>query len=104
MKREDVSKIFSDATSEQIDKILDLNSADIGKAKKGYDDLKAELETANQIVAEINRQYEELRYANAFAEDYKAKMVPETALHRFDENYTQEEARALETNVAIYRS
>lgn len=34
MKREDVSKIFSDATGEQIDKILDLNSADIGKAKK----------------------------------------------------------------------
>lgn len=88
MKREDVSKIFSDATSEQIDKILDLNSADIGKAKKGYDDLKAELETANQTVAEINRQYEELRGANASAEDYKAKMVPETALHRFDENYT----------------
>ncbi len=34
MKREDVSKIFAEATAEQIDKILDLNSADIGKAKK----------------------------------------------------------------------
>ena len=87
MKREDVSKIFSDATGEQIDKILDLNSADIGKAKKGFDDLKAELDTAKKTIAEINRQYEELRYANASAEDYKAKMVPETALHRFDGNY-----------------
>lgn len=73
MKREDVSKIFSEATSEQIDKILDLNSADIGKAKKGYDDLKTELETANQTIADINKQYDELKAANASAEDYKTK-------------------------------
>lgn len=37
MKREDVKGIFAEATSEQIDKILDLNSSDIGKAKKEYD-------------------------------------------------------------------
>lgn len=38
MKREDVKGIFAEATAEQIDKILDLNSSDIGKAKKGYDE------------------------------------------------------------------
>ena len=34
MKREDVSKIFENATEEQISKLLDINSADIGAAKK----------------------------------------------------------------------
>ena len=73
MKREDVSKIFAEATAEQIDKILDLNSADIGKAKKGFDDLKAELETAKQTITDINKQYDDLKAANASAEDYKTK-------------------------------
>lgn len=73
MKREDVSKIFAGATPEQIDKILDLNSADIGKAKKGFDDLKTELETAKQTITDINKQYDDLKAANASAEDYKTK-------------------------------
>jgi hypothetical protein len=73
MKREDVSKIFTEATPEQIDKILDLNSADIGKAKKGFDDLKADLETAKQTITDINKQYDDLKAANASAEDYKTK-------------------------------
>lgn len=73
MKREDVSKIFAEATADQIDKILDLNSADIGKAKKGFDDLKAELETAKQTITDINKQYDDLKAANASAEDYKTK-------------------------------
>ena len=73
MKREDVSKIFAEATAEQIDKILDLNSADIGKAKKGFDDLKAELDTAKQTITDINKQYDDLKAANASAEDYKTK-------------------------------
>lgn len=73
MKREDVSKIFAEATAEQIDKILDLNSADIGKAKKGFDDLKADLETAKQTITDINKQYDDLKAANASAEDYKTK-------------------------------
>lgn len=73
MKREDVSKIFAEATPEQIDKILDLNSADIGKAKKDYDSLKVELDTAKQTITDINKQYDELKTANASAEDYKKK-------------------------------
>lgn len=73
MKREDVSKIFAEATSEQIDKILNLNSADIGKAKKDYDNLKTELETAKQTITDINKQYDDLKAANASADDYKKK-------------------------------
>lgn len=73
MKREDVSKIFDGATEEQINKILDLNSADIGKAKKDFEDLKAELDTAKQTITDINKQYDDLKAANASAEDYKTK-------------------------------
>ena len=96
MKREDVSKIFAEATAEQIDKILDLNSADIGKAKKGFDDLKAELETANQTITDINKQYDDLKAANASAEDYKTKYDELVA----DNKRKAEEQAARELEVA----
>lgn len=35
MTREQVKKLFPEATEEQISAVLDANSADIGKAKKG---------------------------------------------------------------------
>lgn len=35
MKREDIARIFEGATKEQIDEIMNLNSADIGNAKNG---------------------------------------------------------------------
>lgn len=73
MKREDVAKVFANATSEQIDSILNINSADIGKAKKDYDTIKAELDTAKQQITDINTQYENLKTANASAEEYKTK-------------------------------
>lgn len=57
MKREDVSKIFDSATEEQITKILDLNSADIGKAKSKLeaerDNYKSQLETAQNTLKEF---------------------------------------------------
>ena len=34
MKREDISRIFEGATEEQINEILNINSTDIGNAKK----------------------------------------------------------------------
>jgi len=41
MTREEIKKIVEGITDEQLKSILDINSADIGKAKKDYDDLKA---------------------------------------------------------------
>ena len=35
MRREEILEIFADATKEQINRLLDLNSADIGAAKRG---------------------------------------------------------------------
>ena len=52
MKREDITKIFEGATDEQISAILNINSADIGKAKSKLeserDNYKSQLETATE--------------------------------------------------------
>lgn len=57
MKREDVSKVFEGATDEQINAILDINSADIGKAKHKLeverDNYKDSLEAAQNALKEF---------------------------------------------------
>lgn len=45
MKREDISRIIPNLTDEQINSLLDINSADIGRVKKERDGYKAQLET-----------------------------------------------------------
>ena len=52
MKRTDITDIFPDATSEQIDKILNLNGADINKAKGDLDSIKTELASAQAKLSE----------------------------------------------------
>lgn len=73
MKREDISKIFEGATDEQINSILNINSADIGKAKADYENLKQELGTAKQSLADITGELQTLKDSNADAEDWKKK-------------------------------
>lgn len=57
MKREEVAKIFEGATDEQITAILNINSADIGKAKEKIeaerDNYKTQLETAQTALKEF---------------------------------------------------
>lgn len=43
MKRTDITELFPDATAEQINKLMDLNGADINKAKGDLDALKEQL-------------------------------------------------------------
>lgn len=58
MKREDITKIFEGATEEQITAVLDINSADIGSAKKKLeaerDNYKSQLETAQNALKEFD--------------------------------------------------
>lgn len=54
MKREDIAKIFEGATEEQISAILNINSADIGKAKGGATKLQEDLDAANAALAKAN--------------------------------------------------
>ena len=57
MKREDITKVFEGATDEQINSLLDINSADIGNAKKKLeaerDNYKSQLETAQNALKEF---------------------------------------------------
>lgn len=57
MKREDITKHFPDATKEQIDALLDINSSDIGRAKKqaetDRDSYKSQLETAQNSLKDF---------------------------------------------------
>lgn len=52
MKREDIINLFPEATSEQIGQLLNINGADITRAKGSLADIQSALEAAN---AEINR-------------------------------------------------
>lgn len=44
MKKEDIAKVFPDATEEQIKALLDISGADIGKAEGERDTYKAQLD------------------------------------------------------------
>lgn len=53
MKREDITTVFPDATKEQIDALLNIHSADIGKLKGDNDTLRGQLETANGTIGTL---------------------------------------------------
>lgn len=53
MKREDVSRIFKDATEEQINQLLDINSADIGKARGSAAKMQEDLDAAHATIVEL---------------------------------------------------
>ncbi len=74
MTREDLRGIVEGISDEQLKKILDINSADIGKAKKGFDEVKAELETANEEGERMKTEILELREGQCEAEKMKSKI------------------------------
>ena len=57
MTRKDISTIFADATDEQIDALLDINSTDIGNAKRK---LENDLTAANNTLTERDNTIAEL--------------------------------------------
>ena len=60
MRREEILEIFADATKEQINRLLDLNSADIGAAKRGSTQLQSDLDAANRTIDELRRANAEI--------------------------------------------
>lgn len=58
MKREDVKGIVPDITEEQLQKIMDLHSGDIGAHKQSIDTLKAERDAARAQLAEADKKLE----------------------------------------------
>ncbi len=73
MKREDIKKIFPDATEEQLKGLLDINTADIGRAKGDLETVKADLEKANGTLREYETTIADLKKSAEGNEDFKKK-------------------------------
>ena len=72
-KREDIKKIFPDATEEQLKGLLDINTADIGKAKGELEAVKADLEKANGTLREYETTIADMKKSAEGNEDFKKK-------------------------------
>ena len=73
MKREEIKAIFADATDDQLKAVMDLNGADVEKAKAKVTALDAEVNEKKKALESLNTEFEALKSSNATAEDYKAK-------------------------------
>lgn len=73
MKREDIKKIFPDATEEQLKGLLDINTADSGKAKGELEAVKADLEKANGTLKEYETTIADMKKSAEGNEDFKKK-------------------------------
>lgn len=74
MTQNDVRTIFDGATDAQVKAILDLNSSDIGKAKKECDALRSELDEAKNKVQSYETEIGGLRDSVDEAEKLKTKV------------------------------
>lgn len=54
MTREEIKGILPDITDEQLKSVLDINSIDIGKAKKDYEAVSGQLATAKATIKQLN--------------------------------------------------
>ncbi len=74
MTRDDLRGIVTGITDEQLKKILDINSSDIGKTKLDADGLKAELEEANKKVLDMETELGALKESQCEAEKMREKI------------------------------
>lgn len=101
MKREDVKKIFGEASDEQITALLNINSADIGKAKGDYDKLKGDFDTQKNTLADLTKELDALKETNASAEDWKEKYKKLSDDIEVQKKKTEEERQKAEKDAEI---
>lgn len=82
MTRDEVKSIFKDATDEQLEKLLDINSRDIGKAKGKASDQAAEVERLRTALSDRDATIKKLEEASGDAEATRKEL----------DRYKQEEA------------
>lgn len=76
MKRDDITALFPDATTEQIDTLMGINGADINKAKGDLDNLKGQLATATAELEQLknNNNADELSKVQALASSLQTEL------------------------------
>ncbi len=73
MTRDDLRGIIEGITDEQLKKILDIHSADIGKAKGDVESIKTELENANKKIGEYETEIGNLKESLGDAKELQKK-------------------------------
>lgn len=71
MTRDRVRNIISGITDEQLQQILDINSADIGKAKEPIAALQQQLTTANNTISELEKNKGDVAALQSQIDTYK---------------------------------
>lgn len=72
MTREDIRKHFPDATDDQISALLDINSRDVGKVKTAYENAAAELKTARETIAELEKNAKNAEALQKTLDEFRA--------------------------------
>lgn len=71
MTREDIRKHFPEATEDQIDDLLDINSRDIGKHKTAAETAAADLKKANDTIKQLEDNAKDSAALQKTIDDYK---------------------------------
>ncbi len=74
MTRDELRGIIEGISDEQLKKILDINSSDIGKAKSNFEELKAQLEASELKSAELEERVSVLQQGQSDAEKMKDEL------------------------------
>lgn len=74
MKREELKNIVDGITDEQLKQILDINTADIGKAKGDAEQIKEQNETLIKDKSDLELKIKNLTEQNNTAEGYKKEL------------------------------
>lgn len=75
MKRDELKGIIPEITDEQLTKVLDINTTDIGKAKTDYTDLKAKYDTEVETRKGLETDIKKLKDGAADAEGLNKKIA-----------------------------
>lgn len=98
MTREEIRGIVEGISDEQLKKILDINSSDIGKAKAEVDNLKAQLEKATEETAKFEETLANLEVSQCEAEELKKKI--EELQRTIDEKENEEKEISFQKDLA----
>lgn len=98
MTRDELRKIVKGITDEQLKQILDINSADVGKAKGSFKEMQQQLEEANRKLAEGENLQAQLDKAKQRLTEYEGKEADRALSERFsavsgEDNFIKELTR-----------
>ncbi len=83
MTRDELRGIVEGITDEQLKQILDINSADIGKAKGSFKEMQQQLEEANRKLAEGENLQAQLDEAKQRLTEYEGREADRALSERF---------------------